>query len=182
MIRAKFLSSMSEQSDTAIELRKRVPEFATGRDEGDEMAFYALAYDEEGQPAGTSRLRIDAQDRFRIDFLGVLPEKRGMYIGDLMARMLLNQKDIARSSEKVVAKAMSDVNYSLLGFRDRNIGGKKAQGYCYNYDKDGIAMYGESFCLKIKKTLYYFHFYCRDSMKEDSIPVWEGMLNEVKWL
>lgn len=99
-----------------------------------------------------------------------------------MARLLLNSKDVARSSEKVVAKAMSNDNYRLQGFRYLSIGGKEAQGYCYNYDKDGLTMYGESFCLKIKDALYYFHFYVRDNLKEENLPMWEEMLNGAKWL
>ena len=101
---------------------------------------------------------------------------------NVMARRLLNSKDVARSSEKVVAKAMSNDNYRLLGFRTLSIGGKDAQGYCYNYDKEDLTMYGESFCLKIKDALYYFHFYVRDNLKEENLPMWDEMLNGVKWL
>ncbi len=43
-------------------------------------------------------------------------------------------------------------------------------------------MYGESFCLKIKDALYYFHFYVRDNLKEENLPMWEEMLNGAKWL
>ena len=89
MYRGKYLTSRDEASLIAVDLRKGIPEFPDGRDEWDQMAFYAVCFDENDVPAGTGRLYIDADSHFRIDRLGVVPEKRGMYIGDLLARMLL---------------------------------------------------------------------------------------------
>ena len=89
MYRGRYLNSRDENAVIAIDLRKDIPEFDHARDRDDDMAFYAVCFDENDIPAGTGRLRIDEDSHFRIDFLGVLPQKRGKYIGDLLARMLL---------------------------------------------------------------------------------------------
>ncbi len=89
MFRGKYFSSLNGANPDAIALRKLIPEFGAGEDEHDSMAFYAVVYDENDAPAGSARLYIDDESRFRIDYLGVLPEKRLNHMGDLLARMLL---------------------------------------------------------------------------------------------
>ena len=88
MFKGKFYTSKDNCIDP-ISVRKSIPEFATGADECDNMAFYAVIYDESDTPLASGRLFIDDDSAFRIDYLGVLPEYRGKYIGDLLARMLL---------------------------------------------------------------------------------------------
>lgn len=89
MFRGKFLSSM-DNIDAVLAVRAQVPEFSgAAREPQDTMAFYALVFDEADVPCGSGRLYIDANSHFRIDRLGVLPDHRGHYLGDLLARMLL---------------------------------------------------------------------------------------------
>ena len=88
MYRGRYLNS-SQSCSAVFETRELIPEFNCGKDEFDEMAIYALAFDESDFPVGTGRLRIDSDSHFRIDYLGVLPEQRHRFIGDLLARMLL---------------------------------------------------------------------------------------------
>lgn len=89
MFRGKFLSSM-DNIDAVLAVRAQVPEFSgAAREPQDGMAFYALAFDENDVPCGSGRLYIDADSHFRIDRLGVLPDRRGHDLGDLLARMLL---------------------------------------------------------------------------------------------
>ena len=89
MYRGKYFSSIDAESAQAIEIRKRIPEFDCGSDEHDDMAVYAVVYNDEDVPSGSARLYIDDDSCFRIDYLGVLPEQRHKYMGDLLARMLL---------------------------------------------------------------------------------------------
>ena len=88
MYRGKYINS-NQPCDTIFDIRQRTPEFSIGKDAFDEMAMYALAFDESDDPVGSGRLRIDSDNHFRIDYLGVLPEQRRRYIGDLLTRMLL---------------------------------------------------------------------------------------------
>lgn len=88
MIRGRYFSSKDDTSD-ALALRLAIPEFAARSDLFDQMAIYAVVYDDDDLPCGTGRVYIDDDSHFRLDYLGVLPDKRDRYIGDLIARMLL---------------------------------------------------------------------------------------------
>lgn len=88
MIRGKYLSSMGDISE-ALDVRSVV--FGIGRDVHDDMCIYAVAFDEDDTLSGCGRLYIDEFDHFRIDTVGVLAERRGRYLGDLLMRMLLSR-------------------------------------------------------------------------------------------
>lgn len=94
MIRGKFLTSMDDL-DQVLSIRTRVfveeQGFSadTEVDDYDQMAVYALVYDDGDQPAGTGRLFVDRSDRFVIGRVAVLKEARGQGLGDLVMRMLL---------------------------------------------------------------------------------------------
>lgn len=89
MYRGRYLTSVDDIS-ALLGVRARVPELgAPGRDDRDNMAIYALAFDENDEPCGCGRLFINGDNKFEIDALGVLATHRGGSIGDLLARMLL---------------------------------------------------------------------------------------------
>ena len=114
MYKGKYLLSVSDK-DTALALRKAIPEFSNaGEDNCDLMAVYAVVYNEADNPSGCGRLFIDEDSHFRIDYLGVLPNERGKYIGDLIARMLL-----FRAQELNAASVYADVPRSTLRFFSR---------------------------------------------------------------
>lgn len=111
MYRGKFLSSMDD-IDAVLTVRAQIPEFSgAARDPQDAMAFYALAFDENDVPCGSGRLYIDADSHFRIDRLGVLPDRRGHYLGDLLARMLLY-----RAQQLNAASVYADVPFAVAPF------------------------------------------------------------------
>ena len=110
MYKGKYIYS-NQDCGTVFDVRKNVPEFGTGKDAFDDMAVYALAYDESDIPVGSGRLRIDGENHFRIDYLGVLPNKRHQYIGDLLARMLL-----FRAQELNAPSVYARVPVSLMRF------------------------------------------------------------------
>ncbi|MGI6173636.1 MAG: GNAT family N-acetyltransferase [Christensenellales bacterium] len=87
MIRGKFILSTEDASEV-FALREKV--FGAGeKDMFDAMAVYAVAYDEDGTASGAGRLCIDGDGAFTVDAVGVLPDRRGRYLGDLLMRMLL---------------------------------------------------------------------------------------------
>ena len=71
MIRGKFLTSQDDVR-AVMDIRRRVFVDEQGYsadteiDGFDKMAVYALAFDENDQPAGTGRLVINDQSRFQI--------------------------------------------------------------------------------------------------------------------
>ena len=94
MIRGKYLTS---KDDIAPVLAVRNAVFveeqgfsAEGeRDAYDDMAIYALAFNEEGAPVSTGRLFVDRDGQFTIGRVCTLRAYRGQGYGDLIMRMLL---------------------------------------------------------------------------------------------
>ena len=120
MFRGKYFTSLNSTGEE-IAVREQIPEFACGSDGYDNMAFYAVVYDEEDKACGTGRLYIDDDSAFRIDFLGILPEYRGRYMGDLLARMLLYkaQELNAASVRALVPKELTRF-FARYGFISQN--------------------------------------------------------------
>ena len=93
MIRGRFLRTGDEMGDI-FALRERVFVEELGlldsavRDEADEMAVYALVFDEAEQAKAAGRLAIE-DDRLSIGAVCVCPDARGQKLGDLVMRMLL---------------------------------------------------------------------------------------------
>ena len=118
MLRGKYFLSNAPDSRPVLELRERIPEFTAGRDEFDDMALYALVYDEADAPAAAGRLYIDTESCFRIDYIGVVPQNRHKYMGDLVARMLW-YKAQEMNAPRIVADVPEETVYffARYGFR-----------------------------------------------------------------
>lgn len=93
MIRGRFMTSNDDCSEI-FALRRAVFSEELGlseraaRDEADQMAYYALVFDERGTPSGTGRLTLE-DDRFVLGRVCVRAQARGQKLGDLVMRMLL---------------------------------------------------------------------------------------------
>ncbi|MDL2206792.1 GNAT family N-acetyltransferase [Eubacteriales bacterium OttesenSCG-928-N13] len=93
MIRGRFMTS-NDDCSAIFALRERVFVRELGfsannvRDAYDDMAYYALVFDERDVPSGTGRLAL-IDDRFVLGKMCVLPSVRGQGMGDLLMRMLL---------------------------------------------------------------------------------------------
>lgn len=86
-------------------------------DPADDMAYYALVFDEQGAPSGTGRL-ILRDDQFRIGRVCVLEAARGQHLGDLIMRMLLvRAQEMNAPSVELSAQAHMMPFYARYGFR-----------------------------------------------------------------
>lgn len=95
--------------------------------------------------------------------------------------MLLGTRDVARDMEKKLSRPMQAYGWRSGGALTKAVGGEKAEGFCCEYEAQGIGMYGESYTIKRGKTLYYLHFYARKALKSDSLEVWDAILASMKW-
>ena len=88
----------------------------TERDALDQMAYYALVFDEQDIPSGTGRLAL-VDDRFTIGRVCVCAGARGQGLGDLILRMLLVRVQEMEAPE-VWVSALTDVApfYARYGF------------------------------------------------------------------
>ncbi|MBO4288907.1 MAG: hypothetical protein J5865_02250 [Lachnospiraceae bacterium] len=98
----------------------------------------------------------------------------------LLAKLFLNDRDLAKNMEKRIRKAMKDMDYRMEGFKERTVAGLPAGGFRYGYRARNTDMTAESYVLKKGKTIYYFHVYLRSALKEESFPVWEEILDSVR--
>ncbi len=97
-----------------------------------------------------------------------------------LASLLVNVKEIAAKAELAVSKAMAGFGYRSEGFLAREIAGRSAEGFGYAYEAEETAMIGQTYAAKAGKTVYYFNLYARESLKEESLRVWEDLLDSVK--
>lgn len=94
MITGKFLTSRDDTS-LVMDIRKRVFVDEQGyslegeRDWHDDMAIYALTFDENGTPGATGRLYMDDDNVATIGRVCTIKSLRGQGLGDLVMRMLL---------------------------------------------------------------------------------------------
>lgn len=123
MIRGKFLTSFDDTS-AVRDIRTRVFVQEQGYalenefDRYDDMAIYALTFDDQGAPAGTARLIMDEDNHAVIGRVCVLPECRGQGMGDLMMRMLLYRVTEMELSEVYLGAQLHAVPfYQRYGFQ-----------------------------------------------------------------
>ncbi len=80
-----------------------------------------------------------------------------------------------------VSAPMAAYGYRYDAPRTASVGGQKAQGLSYRYTAEDTAMYGGSYVLKHKKTIWYLHLYAREAQREESLAVWRAFLAAVAW-
>ena len=97
------------------------------------------------------------------------------------AAAMLSGSELAGTMEKKIRKPMQGLGYRLEGFTERTIAGTKANGFRYGYEAQTIEMTAESCAVKHERTIYYFHFYARAALKQESLPVWEELLDSACW-
>ena len=119
MIRGKFLTSADDAS-AVLSVREavlRAEGLPGGADCHDKMAVYALVFDETDSPSGSGRLYLH-DDRFLIGCVGVLPEKRGKGLGDLILRMLLYRAQELNAPEVyALVRPGGEAFYAQYGFK-----------------------------------------------------------------
>ena len=94
--------------------------------------------------------------------------------------VMLKTKDLAAKMEKTIGQAMKPLGFRSEGHLDRIIAGNRAEGFSYTYQAQDTAMLGQSCVLKADKTVFYFHLYTREALREENLPVWNKILDSVK--
>ena len=93
---------------------------------------------------------------------------------------VLNAHDLADICEKRIRKALQPMGYKLESRHDRTVAGEKASGIRYGYTVQDTGMCADSYAFRHGKYIYYFHFYYREALKEESLPAVEALLDSVK--
>ena len=99
-----------------------------------------------------------------------------------VASMMMNAKEAAENAEKNISRPMRAYGYELDGFTDYELDGEKACGFRYHYTSQGIGMTGETVAVKYRKVFYYLNFYVRTELLDESLKLWQDMLDSAEWL
>ena len=123
---------------------------------------------------------MDEAERSKLKERHILISTGWKSVGRVLG-MLFGAKDAAKSAEAQVRKAMKGNGYRSNGFFTKEVGGEEARGYCYEYEAEGMVMYGETCVVKHGKELYFLHFYTRTAVKEENLEMWNEMLAAAAW-
>ena len=94
-----------------------------------------------------------------------------------LTSLLYNTKDAVQAAKKSIKKPMQAFGYCHEEDLSRNIAGEAAEGFCYEYETQGIGMFGETYVFKYETGLFYLHFYTRTALKEENLKIWNDMLD-----
>ncbi|MCR4951524.1 MAG: hypothetical protein K6A40_09410 [Solobacterium sp.] len=100
--------------------------------------------------------------------------------GGLTALLAGNVEEVVRNMEPKVAKAMQSFGYRQGSFLERTVADTKAYGFSYEYTAQNTGMSSETYMMKNEKTYYYFHVYYRTELKDESLPVWNAVLDSMR--
>lgn len=98
-----------------------------------------------------------------------------------LALKILSLKNTASKAERSIRRAMKRYDYSFEGTTAPLIGGQQSEGFRYTYTAQGIRMAGETDAVQFKNSLYYFHLYTREALREENRIVWEEILSSAEW-
>ena len=101
--------------------------------------------------------------------------------GEPLLPRLLGSRELAEWRSKKFRRPMVLQDYKLGGVLRRSVGGKSSEGFAYTYTASDIPMYGETLVVKVGRAQYFLHFYARQALKEESLPVWENFLSSARW-
>lgn len=96
-----------------------------------------------------------------------------------LSSFLLGRREISWNMARQIEKKMKQFSYVWLDDVKRTIDGQLARGVDYDYVVNGINMTGESLVIKSEDNLYYFHMYARKVRREESLEVFEEILDNV---
>lgn len=96
-----------------------------------------------------------------------------------LSSWLLGTRETAGSMERQIAKRMKPFSYYWIDNLKRDIDGQVARGFNYDYVVNGINMTGQSLVVKNEENLFYFHMYARKARREESLRVFNEILDGV---
>ncbi len=98
----------------------------------------------------------------------------------LAPSLLLSGGDLTKHMEKRIRKPMEEYGYTRERFTERTAAGLQAYGFRYTYKAQGTAMLGESCVAKSGRTVYTFHLYVREALRDEGLALWDELLNNAR--
>ena len=96
-----------------------------------------------------------------------------------MHAWLLGRRKVSWNMARQIEKKLKKFSYVWLDDVKRTISDKLARGLDYEYVAKGINMTCESLVIKDEAVLYYFHMYARKIRREESLEIFNEILDGV---
>ena len=97
------------------------------------------------------------------------------------ASFMLSETEAAKKAEENISRMMKTYGYKLENLYEKSAGDEKCAGFRYTYKAQETEMTGESWCVKYNKTFYYFNFYMRTELFDESQEVLNEILDQIRW-
>ncbi|MBQ6559451.1 MAG: hypothetical protein IJL85_01340 [Erysipelotrichaceae bacterium] len=98
-----------------------------------------------------------------------------------ITNFLLFSKDLLNKTQEDIAHAMKPYGYALSEYLTEDADGQEIRGFAYEYETEGIPMYGQAYVAKKDKVVYYLYLYVRRENKENGLKLWKKIIDELKW-
>ena len=92
-----------------------------------------------------------------------------------------SDKDLIKSAQGRIAAVMRRYSYQLGAYDRCCISDKTAHFFTYGYVAQNIRMAAECCAIREAKTIYYLHFYVRESSRDTGFSLWRGILANAQW-
>lgn len=93
---------------------------------------------------------------------------------------LADLKSTAVRNEQLMSNGLRAYNYKCDEFISEEVCGQKAQGYCYEYEIDGIIQHAKTLLFKAGKNIYGITCYTRGPMSEYAANLFGEVLASIE--
>ena len=97
----------------------------------------------------------------------------------MLAAMLLSEYSLENNMESSIRQGMQPYGFQKESSLNRQIAGCNANGLRYLYTAKDTDMLGESYVLRSGRTVVYCHLYARAALRDESLPVWNELLDSI---
>lgn len=96
-----------------------------------------------------------------------------------LGSMFLGKREASWNMYRQIEKRLRQFSFNKVNDIKRDIDGQQARGMDYEYVAKGVHMYSESLVVSYYEDLYYFHMYARKVRKDESLKIFNEILDSV---
>ena len=93
---------------------------------------------------------------------------------------LADLKSTAKRNEQLMSAGLRGYSYKCNGFISEEVCGQTAQGYCYEYEIEGISQHARTLLFKAGRNIYGITCYTRGPMSESAAELFSQVLASVE--
>lgn len=93
---------------------------------------------------------------------------------------LADLKATAKRNEQLMKNGLHSYSYKCNGFISEEVCNQTAQGYCYEYEIDGISQHARTLLFKVGRNIYGITCYTRGPMSEYAADLFNQVLASVE--